>query len=167
MNKTKIKVMLFIFILAVTVMNMSAIDIWRHPEMAEKGSFFAGLFAASFEFSFADWSDHAFKLFFPEAFLDCMLPVGLPFSFGVSVKALEPNIFGLGIRPAYHINLNDENSDLYVMYVVTFDFMSGYGIIEYGGRAGFRRRFGSFFCLSVETGFKLQSINFGIAIKLN
>ena len=167
MSKTKITAAFYALYLAVSAATVSAIDIWRHPEMAEKGTFITGIFAASLKVSFTELSDFAFSIEYPEIHLDYMLPVGLPFSFGLSAKALKPDVFGLGIRPAYHINLNDANSDLYVMYALTLDFISHYGLLEYGGRIGYRRRFGSFFCISIETGFKLQSINFGIAMKLN
>jgi len=167
MSKTKMIAALCALYLAVNAMNVSAIDMWRHPEMAEKNTFFAGLFAASLRISFTALSDFGFGIDYPEVYLDYMLPVGLPFSFGLSANAFKPDVFGLGIRPAYHINLNDENSDLYVMYAVTLDFIDYYGLVEYGLRVGYRRRFGSFFCVSIETGHKLQSINFGVAVKLN
>jgi hypothetical protein len=100
-------------------------------------------------------------------YLDYVLPIGLPFSFGASVKPLDPDFFGLGIRGGYHINCNVENLDLYAVYTVNVDLAGEFGILEYGLRAGARYRLLSFLCLDVETGFKMKSLSFGFSLKLN
>jgi hypothetical protein len=162
------RILLILLISLFLSFNLFSIDFWQHPEMAEKGTIFTGAFAASFAFSLTKLSDWRFKIYNPEIFFDFMLPVPLPFSFGVSVSSLKSGVFGIGFRPAYHINLNDPNSDLYVMYPINIEFVEDISAkLEYTGRIGFRRRFGSFFCVNLETGFMLKALNFGIAIKLN
>jgi hypothetical protein len=144
----------------------TAFDFWQYPEMADKHAIFLGGFPVRFSIE-----ERSVEYYPPELYLDYLLPVGLPFSAGVFVNSLGPNIFSFGLRPAYHINLNDENSDLYVLYIVNL-ILTDYPekeetLLEYGARIGFRRRFGDFFCFCIETGFKLQTIYVGFAIKLN
>jgi hypothetical protein len=165
MNK-KFPAIFFVFF-ALIVFSASAFDFWQYPEAADKGSVFAGAHAASIAFNIRNIKDVRFKVYFPEFCLDYVLPIGLPFSLGATLKPFEKGIFGIGIRPAYHINFGLENLDAYVMYAVSFDFRSSYGVLEYGPALGMRYRIFSFFCLSMETAFMMKAVNFGVSLKLN
>jgi len=161
---TKIK-SFFIAVFLLVALDAFAIDFWQYPEMADKHAIFIGGFPVQFrtETRSADYYP-------PEFYVDYLLPVGLPFSAGFFVNSLGPDLFSFGLRPAYHINLNDENTDFYILYVLNYIHVKNNPEkiqFEYGGRFGFRRRFGQFFCLCIETGFKLETIYVGIAIKLN
>ena len=160
------KLFFVIILFSLIAVNVSALDFWQHPEMAEKNSLFAGGFAAQFIVK-----NVKFDFYHPEFYLDYMLPVGLPFSAGAFVNSLGPFIFSAGLRPAYHINFDNENLDVYVLYIANLIFTKEPGpekiLLEFGGRIGFRWRFGPYFCACVETGFKLQTVYFGIAIKLH
>jgi hypothetical protein len=150
---------------------LPAVNLWQYPEMAEKNSLFLGGLAASLSF------DEGFGTPPAELQLDYLLPFGLPFSAGVYFKVPDPNLTSFGIRAAYHIDLESENIDLYVFYVFDLGFLRNDLLLEYGDRAqeirrydfraGVRRKFGRFVCLSVESGFKLRAVHFGIALKLN
>jgi len=160
----------FIFILLISkalLMPLAALDFWRFPESAERGSIFAGAFVSSFAFSIADPRDFRLLLNFPEFYIDYIMPIGLPFSFGVSAKPMSPDIFALGIRPAYHINFNNPNLNVYVMYAVTFSLTSEFGLLEYGGRIGARYRLFNFLFINIETGFRMRSLRLGVAVQLN
>jgi hypothetical protein len=157
------KKILFMLSFALLAGRLPALDFWRHPEMADKGSLFVGGFGVSFSLEY----DSYFELRKPELYADYLLGVGIPFSVGVSVRAFEDGYFAFGLRPAYHINLGLENFDLYFLYSLDLVFSGGYIYMEYGGRAGLRWRLGRFPCLHIETGHKFDSANIGVSIKLN
>ena len=156
-----------LFSLAVSA---AAFDFWQYPEMAEKHSFFLGGFGAAFSFT------EGFRLPPPEFYLDYVLPVGLPFSLGAFFAAPDPNLSSFGLRAAYHFNFDSEDLDLYALYVFDFGFLRNDLLERYGDktrdihyydfRAGVRRRFGRWVCVSIETGSKLSSVRLGLAIKL-
>ena len=164
MNK---RIILFLIFIAFICASATGIDFWRYPEAADKDAMFAGAYAASLVFNIDNPRDFRYEFYFPEFYLDYVLPVGLPFSFGTSLKPLTPDVFGVGARAGYHINLNVPDLNLYVMYAVTFGITSDFSVIEFGPRIGARYRLFSFICLNVETGLAMKTIHFGIAIKLN
>jgi hypothetical protein len=94
---------------------------------------------------------------------------------GVFLKTPDPNLRHFGVRLGYHINLDEPNLDVYALYVFDLGFLRNDTLIEhndepvemllYDFRAGIRYRFATF-CIFIETGFKMQSINFGISLKL-
>ena len=153
------------------VSSLSAFDLWQYPEMAYRNALFIGCFAAPLSLT------EGFKTPPPEFNIDWLLPAGLPFSLGLSFRVPWPNLTSFGLRAGYHINLDAENVDLYFLYVFDFGFtrngiLARYGDAEqeikrYDFRAGVRRRFGRFVCLSVESDWKLQNIRFGVSIKLH
>ena len=164
MNKRTLLVLVFFVTL---LKGTFAMDIWRYPELADKGSIFTGGLAAEFRYSFANPRDFEFTLDYPEVYLDYVLPVGLPFSLGASVKPLRPGLLGLGIRAGYHINFNVPALDAYALYAVTVDLTEETGLLEYGAHIGFRWRLLSIICINIETGYMFRSIKFGVAIKLH
>lgn len=167
MNKKIIFLVFLIVTASVILPAMDVTDFWRYPELAERDTLFAGVFAASLAFSVSDITDFRFKTFFPEFYADYILPVGLPFSFGLSLKPMTPGVLGLGLRPAYHINFNVPFLDVYIMYPITFDITNDFLILEFGPRAGVRVKAINFVCINVETGFMAKTINFGLSFKLN
>ena len=165
MNKLKIFFLSLLVLAAGT--NAKAIDFWQYPEMAERNSIFVGFSPVTFSFARGSPS----RSVHPEVYIDYMLPIGFPLSVGISGRFFSSELWGIGIRPAYHINFEDENLNIYIMYTLKADFgkINGEDFIylEWGAGVGIRRRFGRFFCLMIETGFRLQTINIGIAVKLN
>jgi hypothetical protein len=129
--------------------------------MAEKHSLFAGGLVAFF--SFAEY----FSVQYPELYVDYLLPVGLPFSFGASTTILDPDTTRFGLRIGYHVNLDDEHTDVYALYTLDYVSDAEGRFLEYGGRIGIRRLLGDYICVTLETGFRLLTVNFGISIKLN
>jgi len=169
MNKfTKLFFVLLIFF---NTLKLSGLDFWQYPEMAEKHAIFVGCFP--FQFSF--YGDQYFDILHPIFFIDYLLPVGLPFSLGASINPFDPALFSFGLRAGYHINFNDEKLDVYFLYTVDIKieesikdkYPGKYTSIEFGGRIGFRRLFGDFICLNIETGFLFQYVFIGITIKCN
>ena len=142
-------------------------DFWRYPESADKDSIFAGVFAASLAFSVSDPRDFRFNVYFPEFYVDYILPIGLPFSLGLTLRPLAPDIFGIGIRPAYHINFGIPNLNVYIMYSVTFNLTNRLGILAYGTQIGVRYNLFSLFHIALETGPEMRSLHLGAAIRLN
>ena len=160
--------LIFIFLFLFAGLSRSfSFDIWQNPEMAEKYSIFVGGFAASFAYSYTQLGAIKFGLSYPQIFMDFMLPLPLPFSLGFSIDPLKPGVFGIGIRPGYHINLNDPNLDIYVLYVLSLEFVEDISaLFERYPAIGVRRRFG-IFCINLETGFAGKSLLIGFSIKLN
>jgi hypothetical protein len=160
--------LLFIFLLLFTGASRAfSFDIWQNPEMAEKYSIFAGGFVASFSYSYTQLGAIKFGLSYPSMFMDLMLPLPLPFSLGFSIDPLKKHVFGVGIRPGYHINFNDPNLDVYVLYVLNLEFVEDVSaLLEWSPAIGVRRRFG-IFCINLETGFMGKSLLIGFSIKLN
>jgi len=159
----KIPALLFItaFLITARPQRAPALDFWQYPEMAEQHALFVSCFAA--EINFTDY----FDLKYPEITLDYLLPFGFPLSLGVSFSFLDSMLYRSGVRLGYHINFDNENLDAYFLYYCALVFPVDYVWLEYGGRIGFRYRFGPLFCFTVETGFKMQNIFFGVAIKCN
>ena len=167
MNKRFIILLLFPLLL-LSVPDSFALDFWQHPEMAEKYSIFAGGFAASFTYSLTQLGNFDFSLTTPEFYIDFMLPLGLPFSIGTSLMVLKEGYFGISARPGYHVNFNNPNLDLYVLYTLDLLFKEEeYALLEYSARLGFRYRLFSMVCVNIETGFAAKSVHFGLSIKLN
>ena len=155
------------FLLVVLSFSLPAFDIWQYPLAADKGSIFAGVFAAAFAFDFNDPSESGFSFDYPEIYLDYILPVGLPFSIGASIDSFQTDQYGLGLRPGYHINFDVPNLDIYIMYSLNFDIYRNKMVLDHGIRLGLRYIFYDLICLNLETGYRFQSINFGLAVKLN
>lgn len=160
-KKTVLLFLLSAFFATSSPQDAKALDFWQYPEMAESHSLFFSFFAVNL--TFTDY----FKLNYPEMTLDYLLPFGFPLSLGASFHFLESSLNSAGARLAYHVNFDNENLDLYFLYYCKFIFPSEELWLEYGGRIGFRYRFGTLFCFTVETGFKMQDILIGIAIKCN
>jgi hypothetical protein len=101
--------------------------------------------------------------------LDYVLPIGLPFSLGASLRPFSQELFNAGMRPAYHINLDSEIIDFYLMYPFNLYVSSDDSVLhlKYGAGAGIRIRLKNFFFVSIETGPSLESICLGVSIKLN
>jgi len=140
---------------------VASLDFWQYPEMAERNALFVSCFVVQFNFS------NYFSVRYPDIVADWLLPVGLPFFLGVSVRLFDPDLSGYGFRIGYHINLDDENTDVYFFYNSSVILSDEYVLLKLIGSVGFRRRFGSVFCITVETGFLLKDIFFGVSVKLN
>ena len=162
---TKLRPVLLILFLIMGVISVRAIDLWQYPEMADRHSIFVGGFFSSV--TFTDSIDDLFSIYYPETYADYLLPFGFPVSIGASVSAIDPDEKNFGGRLSYHINFDVENLDVYIMYTVNYFSSEESRSIEYGGRAGVRWLFGQFVCVTIETGHKLKTINFGVSIKLN
>jgi hypothetical protein len=150
-----------LFLLAAAPPDSGAIDFWQYPEMAESNSLFISCFLA--QFTVADY--FAFRS--PEVTIDYLLPFGIPLFLGLSIQVFDPEFSRYDLRLGYHVNFDDENLDVYFFYKTSVIFSDKYVWLKLGGRIGFRRRFGPVFCVTVETGFMLQDVSFGVSVKLN
>jgi hypothetical protein len=168
----KVKLWLIAAVLGVLAhTRLSALDLWRYPEAADKHALFFDVKFASLSFS------EGFILSYPEFSLDYLLPFRFPLSLGVYFKTPDPNLKSFGARAAYHIDIRDPNTDLYFLYVFDLGFLRNDLLEEYGDekqqlrlydfRVGVRRLFGKFFCLTLETDYHFSGINIGVSIKLN
>jgi hypothetical protein len=150
-----------------------ALDLWRYPEPADKNALFldASLAAVSFTDGFS-YGTATLEFRF-----DYIIPLFLPFSLGAYFRAPNPNLKSFGARVGYHFDIQDRQTDLYFLYVFDLGFLRNDLLLEYGDeeqemrlydfRAGARRLFGKYFCLSLETAFKLSGISIGVSLKLN
>ncbi|MDR1909477.1 MAG: hypothetical protein LBQ35_06145 [Spirochaetaceae bacterium] len=152
---------------------LPALDLWRNPEAAGPNALFLdGAFASlSFQNGFATGKGSL------EFRLDYLVPLFLPLSLGFYFRAPNPNLTSFGLRAAYHIDLRDDVTDLFFLYVFDLGFLRNDTLAAYGDekqplrfydfRAGVRRRFGRFFCLSLETDFQLAGVVVALSVKLN
>ena len=166
-----IHVLIFAALCAIGTQRVQAFELELFPEAADKNAVFINIKAVSLSFS------DGFVLTGQEFALDYVLPVFAPLSLGAYFRIPQPNLKSFGARLAYHINIGAEKTDLYGLYVFDFGFLRNDLLIEYGDekqeihyydfRLGVRQRFGRFFCLMIETDYKLQGFNIGIAVKIN
>ena len=154
-----------------------ALSLWRYPEAADKNALFVDVAASPLSFKDID----SFSLFPLEIRMDYVLPVGLPVSVGAFMRLPDPNsspnLKSFGARLAYHFDILDSKTDLYVAYCFDFGFIRNDILAQhndtpasthyYDFRLGARRLLGSWFCLSVETDFKVFGLVFALSIKLN
>jgi hypothetical protein len=161
------KKFLFFILILLVPSKIFAIDFWRYNELADRYSIFVGAHFAGVSFSF-DPTDVNFDFFMPEIFITYVLPVGLPFSMGLSVRPLDSDTFGIGLRPAYHFNFNVPNLDVYLMYIVDIDISNTGVTVTHSPAIGARYRFGRFPLIpTIETGFMFRSIKLGFSLRLN
>jgi hypothetical protein len=150
--------------------NLPALDVWQYPEPAGPYSIFLDIKPSELFFR------EGFRISPPEAAVDFLLPFGIPVSAGAFLKAPELNIKSFGLRAGYHINLDDEKTDLYALYVIDLGFTLRDLLARYGDapepahyfdvRIGVRRLIGKFIGLSLESTFKFRGISLGLSIKL-
>jgi hypothetical protein len=153
--------------LFVVVLPVSSFDLWQYSVAADKGTIFAGVFAANFAFDFNNPPDSKFSFDHPDFYIDYILPVGLPFSLGLSLDSLHTDQYGFGVRPGYHINFDVPNLDIYIMYTTDVDISKTKMVLDHGVRLGLRYVFNDLFCVCVETGYRFERLLFGVSVKLN
>jgi len=147
-------------------------NIWRYPEAADRNALFFDVAACPLSFKDID----SFSLFPLELRLDWVLPIGMPVSAGLFMKLPNPNLKSFGTRLAYHFDINDPKTDLYLAYCFDFGFIRNDLLIQYNDtpapmyyydfRVGVRRLLGSWFCFAVETDFKALGLVFTLSIKV-
>jgi hypothetical protein len=150
----------------------AAADIWQYPEAAGKNALFLDIRFASLSL------EGDFTALYPEASLDWLPPLFLPFSLGLYIRIPDPNLRSFGFRIGYHINLGgDGKTDLYALYVFECGWLRKTILERYGDsapplrwydfRAGLRRRFGASLCLSLEADHAFRGITIGVSIQLH
>ena len=151
--------------------SMDLLNVWRHSEIAEKNSVFCDIALAPFFFD-------GFQLnFLPiELRIEYLPPMPLPFSVGLFFKTPNPNLKSFGVRAAYHFDVFDPCTDLYVAYSHDFGYLRNDLLKQYNDapvdcfyydfRVGLRRFFG-WLGLSLETGFHFESVILMLSIKIN
>jgi len=163
---------LLVFFLMVCAAVAPALDLWRHPEIAEKNSVFADAGLAPLVFDGLE-----FPVLPLELRVDYLPPLPLPFSVGLFFKTPHPNLKSFGTRAAYHIDLRNSKTDLYIAYVFDCGFIRNDILLEYNDepvkirhydfRAGVRYFFGRFAGIAVESDFKAGGIILLLSAKIN
>ena len=145
--------------------NVFSVDLWRYPQTADRNSIFIGCHFAFFFFNISEPRNSSFDLRLPDFHIDYVLPVGFPLSLGVSLNPFENGVFGIGIRPAYHINLNNTYLNLYIMCAVDWLIGSNRTQIRIEPRVGLRFRFGSLPLMpKIETSILTTRIGFSVKV---
>jgi hypothetical protein len=150
---------------------LGALDLWSHPEAAEKNSLFLDIHAAGLSFK----SGFAAGLETLEFHAEYLPPLPLPLSFGVFLKAPNPNLKSFGTRVGYHLNLLDRKTDLYFFHRFDFGFIRNNLLLKYGDTAtpvhfydfrfGLRRVFNQYLALVLEADYKASGFSFGLSFK--
>jgi hypothetical protein len=150
---------------------LGALDIWSHPEAAERNSLFLDVHAANVSFS----DGFAMGLDVLEFQLDYLPPLPLPFSFGAFLKTPTPNLKSFGARIGYHLDVLDQKTDLYFFYRFDFGFIRNNLLLKYNDtrqpvlfydfRFGLRRVFNRYLALVLESNFKVSGFSFGASFK--
>jgi len=163
---------ILIFLFFITY-NLYSINFWQNPEAADKHSIFVDI--AFSKISFSD----GFHIGLPlEIRMDYVLPVPLPLSLGLYFESPNPNLKHFGLRASYHLDiLEDEKTDFYFSYVFDFGFVRKKKLLEfndtvpdiiwYDFRFGVRRLFGNYFCLTLETGYKIWALLIMASVKMH
>jgi hypothetical protein len=146
-------------------------NVWRHPEIAEKNSVFAD---AGVPIMF---EEPHFSVLPVDLRADYMLPLPYPFSAGIFLKTPNPNLKSFGVRFGYHFDVFDPLTDVYVVWSFNCGFILTDVLAYYNDspapvhffdfRAGFRRFITPWLGVCVETGFKLESVCISLSFKLN
>jgi len=162
---------LFAFSLLVCAAALPALNLWRHPEIADKNALFADAGASIL------FKGLKLPILPVELRLDYLPPLPLPISIGVFFKTPYPNLRSFGTRAAYHFDLDDPKTDLYFVHVfdcgfIRNDILEEYNddpvqIHRYDFRVGVRRFFGPFIGLVVESEFKARGIIILLSAKLH
>jgi hypothetical protein len=161
----------FLTLLLAASASAAAIDLWRHPEIADKNSLFADIGFAPLDFENFDFP------FLPlDIRVDYFPPLPLPVSFGLFLKTPNPNLKSFGARLAWHIDLDDPSTDPYLAYAFDFGFLRNDVYAQYNDspvpayyydfRVGIRRLFGGTAGVSVESDFKFTGLIFMLSIKI-
>jgi len=163
---------LFVSAFLVCAAALPALNLWRHPEIAEKNSIFADAGLSPLVFDGLE-----FPILPLELRLDYLPPLPLPFSVGLFFKTPHPNLKSFGTRAAYHFDLNDSKTDLYLVYVfdagfIRNDILQKYNddpvqIHYYDFRAGVRYFFGRVVGIAIESDFKTGGIIILLSAKLH
>jgi len=164
-----------LFFLSASLPALEVMNIWRHSEIAGKNSVFCDIGMAPFFFAGFDLSEYS--VLPVEVRIEYLPPFPLPFSLGVFFKTPYPNLKSFGVRGAYHFDLLDDVTDLYIVYSYDFGYFRNDLLIEYNDtpvekqlydfRIGVRRFFGQWVGLVIETGFHFESLIVLLSIKIN
>lgn len=151
---------------------LSALDLWRHPEIAEKNSIFIDIGMAPFIFS-----DFEFPILPLEVRIDYLPPLPLPFSTGLFFKTPQPNLKTFGTRLAYHFDLRASKTDLFLAYVFDIGFIRNDLLEEYNDtpvavhyydfRVGVRHFFGPLIGVACESDFKVGGLILLVSVKIH
>jgi hypothetical protein len=162
----------FLLLSAANLSSLDLINVWRHSEIAEKNSVFCDIGLSPVLFD-----DLKLNILPVDIRIEYLPPIPLPFSLGLFFKTPNPNLKSFGARLAYHFDLFDSFTDLYIVYSYDFGYLRNDLLIEYNDtpvdlllydfRIGVRRFFDSWFGISVETGFHFESVIFLLSIKIN
>jgi hypothetical protein len=171
MKKLKIIFLTSFLLVSANLFSFDFLTIFLHSEIAAKNSVFVDVGIAPLMFT--DWKFNVLPL---DVRVEYMLPVPLPFSFGLFLKTPYPNFKSFGTRIGYHFNVLDNLTDFYVVYSYDFGFLrkdileeyydTSVPIHWYDFRFGVRHFFKSRFGVTVETGFKFQDVVFLLSIKV-
>jgi len=163
---------LFVVSFLVCAAGLSALNLWRHPEVAERNTIFVDVGLAPLIFDGLD-----FPIFPLEMRLDYLPPLPLPFSIGGFFKTPNPNLRSFGGRLGYHLDLQDSKTDLYFAYIFDCGFIRNDLLEEYNDvpveihyydfRIGVRRLFGPFLGLAIESDFKAGGLIIALCAKIH
>jgi hypothetical protein len=144
-----------------------------HPDTAGNNAVFFNTSIAAFRTA-GEWEVTVPKFKFS---LDYVFPWLLPFFAGFYMEAPDPNLTSFGTRIGYHLDMEIDNLDIYIMYCFDFGFTRWRRLRAYGAaapevryfdfRAGLRYVFGKLFGLYIESDYKLDALILGLTIKLN
>jgi hypothetical protein len=163
---------LMVFSFLVCAAGLPALNLWRHPEIADKNALFVDAGMAPLIFNGLE-----FPILPLELRLDYLPPLSLPISIGLFMKTPRPNLKSFGTRCGYHFDLDDSKTDLYFVYVFDYGFIrndilekyndTAVQIHRYDFRVGVRRFFGPFIGLAVESDFKVGGIIILLTAKIH
>jgi hypothetical protein len=152
--------------------SLDSVNLWRHPEIADKYSVFFDVGPAPLKFK-----DFDFPILPVVVRLDFLAPFPLPFSIGAFFNTPHPNFKNFGLRLAYHFDLLDDSTDLYFLYSFDFGFLRNDVLKEYNDtpvdllfydfRAGIRYFFSPRIGLALETDSRFEGLVFLLSLKIN
>jgi len=170
--RARLLILLFLLAISSNAFSFNQGNLWHlHPEIADVNSMF---FEVGVSFVFKDIEFVYFPL---NLRFDYMLPFVLPISAGIFMDTPYPNLKHFGTRIAFHINIDNPLTDIYILHAFDFGFIRNPLLEKYNDtpvvarffdfRVGVRRFFGQRIGLAIETGYHFESVILSLSIKIN
>jgi hypothetical protein len=166
----KFRLLPAMILLFISAQNIQALDLFVAPYTAGENTIFFNTSIMTFSvINEEEGVEFNWNITIPrfKTSFDYVPPVSLPFFLGLYFDISKDSKYG--VRGGYHINIDVDEIDLYLIYCFGLDFLQKEDeeIYLYDFRAGFRYMFGSLLGVYLESGLQMKELVVGLTLKLN